>query len=151
MPTASSPKKTSKPGSAAKASEPGALDALDCAALYVVARKAEGEIKNAPKGLQQEIDVTLRIHGRLDVNENSTTIVAKKPDLFMLLAHLIELRPKNKRQSLANEIQLRYAAAAPISEETKKLAEQVLATLTVNSPQARRGAVTGLLAVERVR
>jgi hypothetical protein len=122
-----------------------ALSDTQWAALAVATKDAKDHLAKAPKGLGQAIDFAVRVTGTLDVNENSSARASDAPDLLLLLAHAVERLPKAKRKDLVQALAERYAAAAPISQETTDMVEALKKSLTTSTIKPRRGVITGLL------
>jgi hypothetical protein len=121
------------------------LEPLGWAALKVATRTLDEHLPQAPKGQGQEIDLALRLVGSVDVNEDSSAAVATSPDVLQLLAHAVELTPKTRREAFLQGLAERYAANAPIADETLAVVKTLKADLTTRTMKPRRGVITGIV------
>lgn len=122
--------------------------------LHALARvgKAADKVRDALKpGLSQPVDLTLRIWGTIDVGNEQTATIRKKPDLREVLAVVLgSLKPKDRTAAVELAIE-RLKHPRPeiqLSPDWLAFVEGVEAELTQEIEQTKRGNVTGTLETE---
>jgi hypothetical protein len=140
----------------ARAAASNPLKALHLAALSVVAKKLEGVRSLLKVGPKQEVDVTLRIHGTIDVSPESNYTSTKKPEAESVLAVAIgALGPSNAnkvREAIATTFQpfSQDGTMPPIDEAHVAEAAAMLSAASYQESKPRRGSVAGTLSAEVV-
>lgn len=150
------------------------LDAVEIAAIGVLARDAKKRREELTPGVGQQFDVTLRVKGNLDVAPDTTTTTKSKPDGTMMLAAVFDIIAREmlwerlKKQLAAkamNADEIGTWIATQISEsivsdfnekgewpesakEHELRAEAVVLQTTTSKTSGRAGAVTGSLEVQ---
>jgi hypothetical protein len=137
---------------------------LHAIALAVAKQAAKSRDKlDCERG--QEVDVSVRVHGTLDVQTGATYNVSKKPSLEDVLAVVLFTLTRAARAKMFETLvdhferlasQLGPAAPEPDPELTAIPADAVdqakdlIERMSRSETQDRRGAVTGQLQIERL-
>jgi hypothetical protein len=143
--------KTTKP--CAPAALVAELDPLEFKALQVAGEKTAKALRPYfPVAKQQPIDVTVRLTGFLDVAETGETTETETPDtlsvLTIVLAHVKPTTRAAAFRALVETWADRHVVEFPA--EAVELAKTAVALLTVRSKKQKNGAVSGIVAVQRV-
>ncbi len=130
---------------------PKAIEPLELHALARASKDAAKVRDALQPGLSQPVDFTVRIWGTIDVSNEQTYSITKKPDLKEVLAVVLgTLKPKD-RTAAVEQVLARLKHPRPeieLSPEWLGFVESIESELSQQQEQVRRGSVTGTLEVE---
>ncbi len=129
------------------------LSPLDLHAVMIAAKPAKKVRDRLTPGMAQPVDVTLRLTGYVNVGEDSTAPVVKKPDLERVLKVAYAGFGKPNRARLMEAIVGGYAQVdeSELPADAVEMAKTTVALLTTSSDEPRNGNVTGSIVVNLVR
>lgn len=132
--------------------EPADLTPLELTALAIAGKDAKKLREQLADGLEQAVDFTVRVHGQVHVAGEAMATVTVTPKLDELLPVIFGAVGPETRAKIADWLHgyahktNSYEVAPAVADEAKR----VLAGLGRKVPQARAGAVTGIVTISRV-
>jgi hypothetical protein len=150
-----------------KAKPPGGLSGVELHALAIVGKEAKKWRDVLEPGPGQAIDLVVRITGHVDVAQDQTATVKLKPELELVLAHVLGALGKKTRQLALDTLVAAFvvkkkpkkavgkkptdliAATAEPPAGMRALALSTIELLTRSTKQTRAGNVSGRLEVAR--
>lgn len=135
---------------------PGELSPLEVHALMISGKKATKKRDHLVAGKDQGVDVTVRVHGTIDVGEAQSQPTTETPGAEDVLALILNKLPDEMRTRAVRAVVRLYGPyrkgqdAPTITGTVKKQAEALLASLSRAATRPVRGNVVGKLQVELV-
>jgi len=134
------------------------LTPIELAALARAAKAAEKTRDQLEDGATADVDVTVRLHGTLQVGLPAVMERRVKPDLVLVVALVLEALGAGERRKLEKKLDgwfdvyrrvdsIEWPESAP---EMRILAEQAVARWSQKEERGQRGAVTGVIVAEVV-
>lgn len=122
------------------------------AAIAEGAKQAKDHRGDLAVGKAQPVDITVRIVGLVDVCEDSTANKKTGPAVKELLTAILFLTPEDQRKALSRKLVAHYPkiGGKKLPGGVAETVDNVIALLTTQEEQPKRGAVTGAVTVELV-
>lgn len=127
--------------------------AIELFALARAAKAAEKVRDHLEEGTAPAIDVTIRLHGMLQIGLSEIKERRVKPDLVNVLGLVLEVLSSNQRRNLEQRLDAMHENAdselwPEPAPEMRILAEKAIDRWSRLEERPQRGAVTGVIRVE---
>jgi hypothetical protein len=129
------------------------LSALEWLAVRIVGKNADAFRDEVQPGKGQDVDLLLRIQGKIDVFEDGTTTQTEKPKLDNLLGHIIKRLTPSDWEAIRNAIMQAIAndGTLPGCEEGYAAkAKMLIDAMTKRKSAPKKGATKGSFRVGSV-